>query len=63
MCWLLCFYVFVQCFFVGVDVFCVGDFGTIVVKTFHPYLVDNCWFIVLGSVCLKITSQYFVKIL
>ena len=33
-CWLLCFYVDVQCFFLTIDVFCAGDFGTILPRTF-----------------------------
>ena len=32
--WLLCFYVDVQCFFLTIDVFCAGDFGTILPRTF-----------------------------
>ena len=37
---LLCFYVDVQCAFLGVDVFCDVCCKTFWVKTFHPNLVD-----------------------
>ena len=39
-CWLLCFHVDYKHFYRGCFVFCCGYFRTILVKTFHPYLVD-----------------------